>query len=87
MYCSTASWDDLSYLTIEQAIGDIAFLIAEIKEDLQFPFEQCVVWGTGYGGILSVWSKQKYPHLIDGAWSSSGVYNRISYTPGIVLNK
>lgn len=31
-----------------------------------------IVAGTAYGGNLAVWFRQKYPHLVDGIWSSSG---------------
>lgn len=32
------------------------------------------MWGSGYGGTLSAGARQKYPHLVDAVWSSSGIF-------------
>lgn len=59
---------------MEQALSDIAYMIHEAKDFLQAPDAKVIVWGTSYGGTLAALAREKYPHLIDGAWSSSGIF-------------
>lgn len=79
---SNASTPNLKYLTVDQTIRDISLLIGHVKEKLSSPNARVVLWGTGYGAALATWTKQKYPHLIAGVWSSSGVYKTVVYTSG-----
>lgn len=77
-----ASYDNLQYLTIEQALSDISYLIGDATEHLEAPNAKVIVWGTGYGGTLAALARDKYPHLIDGAWSSSGIFALSPVTDG-----
>lgn len=72
------SFENLQWLTIHQALGDIARFIAFIKENT-FGAEnsRVILWGRGYGGSLAVWARQKYPNLVDGAWGSSSPLNAV----------
>lgn len=31
-----------------------------------------IVVGASYSATMAIWMRQKYPHLVDGAWASSG---------------
>lgn len=33
-----------------------------------------ILWGSGHGASIATWARKKYPHLVDGAWSSSGIF-------------
>jgi len=63
---------NLAYLTIDQALYDLAAFIDFIKslptsaEDISF-----VVVGGSYPGSLSSWFRLKFPHLTVASWSSS----------------
>jgi len=65
----------LQFLTVEQAVADVATLVSTLlvhlgKDDGAY----ILVWGTGYGATLATFARKKYPHLIDGAFSSSGTF-------------
>ncbi|CAD5210429.1 unnamed protein product [Bursaphelenchus xylophilus] len=57
------------YLTTEQTLGDFAQLINQLRVD--YNFSKVIAFGGSYGGMLAVWMRQKYPHIIHGAWASS----------------
>jgi hypothetical protein len=66
------SISNLQYLTSEQALADFANFIQWYKS--QNPKLADVSWiafGGSYAGSLSVWLKQKYPHVVKGAIASS----------------
>uniref|UniRef100_A0A1I7ULQ1 Peptidase_S9 domain-containing protein n=1 Tax=Caenorhabditis tropicalis TaxID=1561998 RepID=A0A1I7ULQ1_9PELO len=74
------SYSDLAhigYLTSEQALADYAELLTELKRDnnqFKRTFSkdtQVISFGGSYGGMLSAWFRQKYPHLVKGAWAGS----------------
>lgn len=46
-----------------------------------------ILFGMGYGAKLAVWARQVYPHLIDGVWSSSGIFqpDPISFSKNFCL--
>lgn len=63
----------MQFLTPEQILHDVAAFIETIH--IQHHSESRVIlWGSGYGATLATWARKKYPHLIDGTWSSSGVF-------------
>jgi len=60
------------YLTSWQALADYATLISHLKSSKPGAEKSPVIaYGGSYGGMLSAWMRVKYPHLIDGAISSS----------------
>ena len=73
----------MEYLTVEQTIADVAALINAVKNDLDNAKDSKVIlWGSGYGGTIATWTRQKYPHMVNGVWSSSGVYDNSVYSSG-----
>lgn len=71
----SADFDDLQYLTIEQALDDLAHLIRKIHSALgEQRRRRVILWGNGYGAALAVNARQKYPHLVDGVWASSAYF-------------
>eukprot|EP00826_Nyctotherus_ovalis_P053948 TRINITY_DN7040_c0_g2_i5.p2 TRINITY_DN7040_c0_g2~~TRINITY_DN7040_c0_g2_i5.p2 ORF type:complete len:419 (-),score=91.92 TRINITY_DN7040_c0_g2_i5:242-1498(-) len=72
--------DSLRYLNPTQALADIACFIPffrnKLDDQAKGPLKVFAI-GGGYGGALSAWARYKYPHLVDGALSSSGMVNTI----------
>uniref|UniRef100_A0A915DLB3 Uncharacterized protein n=1 Tax=Ditylenchus dipsaci TaxID=166011 RepID=A0A915DLB3_9BILA len=64
---------NLTYLTSEQALGDIAVFIKAInKEHNKTEAEQkWILFGGAYAGSLVAWFRLKYPELSTGAVASS----------------
>lgn len=69
-----ASFDNMQFLTLEQILHDVAAFIESIRTQHNSITSRVILWGSGYGATLATWARKKYPHLIDGAWSSSGVF-------------
>lgn len=46
-----------------------------------------IVYGSGYGGTLATWARKKFPHLINAAWSSSGIYELVVASLSMYSNK
>lgn len=73
---SDSSFQNLQWLNLLQSLADIARFIAHTKENTYgAENSKVVLWGRGFGGSLAIWARQKYPHLIDGAWGSSSPLN------------
>lgn len=70
----------MRFLTVEQTLSDIALFIVAIKSAHRGGRNNVVLWGSGYGGTLAAWARKRYPHLIDGVWSSSGSFNLEAFT-------
>lgn len=80
---SDASVANLRFLTIEQTLADIPYLIEAVRANLNGSANSRVIlFGTGLGATLAGWARQKYPHLIDGVWSSSGQFERVVHSSG-----
>lgn len=72
-----ATFDELAFMTVEQALADIAALVITVRRDLnaQGPV---ILWGTGYGGTLASFARKKYPHLIHAVFASSALFRASS---------
>jgi len=67
------------YLTTESALADLAVFIESLSHlpSANGKPHQFIIVGCSYPGALSAWFSEKYPHLVKGALSSSGVVNAI----------
>lgn len=66
------STSNLRFLTTEQILADTAHLIEHIKqEDERLTDAKVILVGTMFAGNLATWFRVKYPHHVDGVWSSS----------------
>lgn len=60
------SVENLRYLTHHQILADLAYFIGYVRENYNGTANSKVVlWGNHHGGTISVWARQKYPHLVD----------------------
>ena len=68
------SWktENLRYLTVENALADIAVFIDKVHKNLTTS-NPVIVIGGSYPGALAAWFRYKYPHLAKGALASSAV--------------
>ncbi|KAG5671034.1 hypothetical protein PVAND_001252 [Polypedilum vanderplanki] len=81
------SFQNLQWLNIHQTLADVARFIAHLKENRPgAENSRVILWGRGYGGSLAIWARQKYPHLIDGAWGSSAVLDATVEYPQALAN-
>ncbi|KAL4475089.1 hypothetical protein ABPG74_001785 [Tetrahymena malaccensis] len=68
--------DNLAYLSVDQALEDLAQIIANFKTlklhglSENVPF---ITIGGSYPGAVSAWFRSKYPHLVVGALAASAV--------------
>lgn len=77
MSLRNANVTNLQYLTVDQILADIPYLIEAVRLNLDGSSNSKVIlFGSGLGATLAGWARKMYPHLIDGVWSSSGVYQR-----------
>lgn len=64
--------ESLQYLNAEQALADLAHFIAHIRRsNAAFNRSRVILVGGAYGGNIVTWFRQKYAHLVAGAWASS----------------
>ncbi|CAL4995441.1 unnamed protein product [Urochloa decumbens] len=59
------------YLNVAQALADYAAFVQSLKGNLSAPEAPVLVFGGSYGGMLAVWMRLKYPHIVMGAVASS----------------
>ncbi|XP_058446565.1 thymus-specific serine protease-like [Malaya genurostris] len=63
----------LDFLTVDQALADLAEWISYLKTTVvENPNAKVVLLGYGHGGTLANYFHQSYPHLSNGVWVSSG---------------
>ncbi|XP_053672625.1 putative serine protease K12H4.7 [Anopheles nili] len=68
-----ASTENLDFLNVDQALADLAEWITYLRNTfVGNPTAKVILMGTAYGGALATWFRQKYPHLVNGVWISSG---------------
>lgn len=67
------SVENLSFLSSEQALADLANFIK--AKNSEYKFDSNVKWiafGGSYPGSLAAWLREKYPELVQGSISTSG---------------
>ncbi|KZC08379.1 PREDICTED: putative serine protease K12H4.7 [Dufourea novaeangliae] len=62
---------NLQYLSVDQALADLAYFIETKKKEDKLNNSRVIVFGGSYAGNMATWSRLKYPHLIQGALASS----------------
>lgn len=55
-------------------MADIPYLVNEVKKELNSTSSAVITFGSRIGGAVAVLARKKFPHVIDGAWSSSGLF-------------
>lgn len=70
--------ENLRFFTVDHILADVPYLITKVKEDLDSQGSRVVVWGSGVSGSIAALSRKKFPHHVDGVWSSSGVFRAVS---------
>lgn len=69
-----SSVDNLKYLSVEQALEDLAEFIRFIKSsDSRFTTSKVILTGASYSAMLAAFFRLKYPELGDGSWASSAI--------------
>jgi pimeloyl-ACP methyl ester carboxylesterase len=64
--------ENLRWLSIDQALADLAHFIEDIKQNMPiFRDSPVILVGCSYSATMVTWFMQKYPHLAKGAWSLS----------------
>ena len=67
--------EHLAFLTVEQNLADTSDIVMLVEKRLAS--SKVVAFGGSYSGATCAWFKQKYPVLVNGCISSSGVINTI----------
>ena len=62
---------NLQYLSVDQALADLAYFIETRKRDENLRNSKVIVFGGSYAGNVATWVRLKYPHLVQGALASS----------------
>jgi len=71
--------ENLKYLSSNQALFDLAAFRKFFQDGINRKFNRTegdnpwIVFGVSYPGALSAWFRLKFPHLVRGSLSSSGV--------------
>lgn len=68
---SDLSLEDLKYLSVDQALADVANFINAANSKFDLSNSKWIIFGGGFGGSLAAWFRQKYPELTVGAVASS----------------
>ncbi|XP_049548662.1 putative serine protease K12H4.7 [Anopheles darlingi] len=74
--------DKLKYLNIDQALADLAHFVIEMRKTIPGAERSGVIMtGGSYSATMVAWFRQKYPHLVNGAWASSApVFAKMEFT-------
>lgn len=71
---SNTTKEILRFFTLEQVVSDVAQLVTKVKEDFDSPNSRVILFGNFLGGTAAVLARKRFPHLVDGVWSSGGVF-------------
>ena len=58
------SADNLQYLSVDQALADVAYFLDTKKAEFNVSNSKVIVFGGSYAGNMAAWIRIKYPHLI-----------------------
>ncbi|XP_053668609.1 putative serine protease K12H4.7 [Anopheles marshallii] len=74
--------DKLKYLNIDQALADLAHFVVNMRKTIPGAENSGVIMiGGSYSATMVSWFRQKYPHLVNGAWASSApVFAKVEFT-------
>ncbi|XP_052890425.1 putative serine protease K12H4.7 [Anopheles moucheti] len=74
--------DKLKYLNIDQALADLAHFVVQMRKTIPGAENAGVIMiGGSYSATMVSWFRQKYPHLVNGAWASSApVFAKVEFT-------
>lgn len=62
----------MKFLSVDQSLADLAHFVTEITSDKKLNATGgVIVIGGSYSATMAAWFRQKYPHLVKGAWASS----------------
>ncbi len=73
---------NLAYLSVDQALADLAAFTAAMKTEHNVTDASWIAFGGSYPGSLAAWLRVRYPHLIDAAVSSSAPVQSTADFPG-----
>jgi len=65
------STENLQYLSSQQALADLARIIAHVKDELGTADSKVITVGGSYPGNMAAWFRLKYPGITHGSVSSS----------------
>lgn len=68
-------------MSVEQSLADLAYFVEEITRDEKLNATGgVIVVGGSYAATMAAWFRQKYPHLVKGAWASSApLHAKLNY--------
>lgn len=75
---SESTVENLRQLTFDQILADTANLVTKVQSDLDAQHARVVVWGSRFSATVAALARKKFPHLIHGVWSSSGIFRTAS---------
>lgn len=64
-------------MTIDHILADIPYLLKKVKTDLNSTESRVVTFGSRIGGTIAVLARKRFPHVIQGTWSSSGLLTSV----------
>lgn len=80
---SNVSFENLELLSVEQILADLAVFIRAARQAIPTAeFSRVILWGSGCGASFAVLARARYPHLVYGVWSSSGIIESSTYSWG-----
>lgn len=68
------SVEQLEFTTVDHLLADIALLVTQVRHNFDATESKVILFGSRLGGTLAILARKKFPHLVDGAWSSGGIF-------------